>query len=88
MKCEWILERDGSGNSTWHRTGTVDEQLFRRERFLIMAYVMSGHAAADSNSPFRRKCHAGRPAPTDADRHGQELINEGRDVLLSLMQRS
>jgi hypothetical protein len=38
--------------------------------------------------PFRRKCQAGHPGPTDADRHGQELINEGREVFLRLMQRS
>jgi len=37
---------------------------------------------------FRRKCQAGHPGLTDADRHGQELINEGREIFLRPMQRS
>jgi hypothetical protein len=35
---------------------------------------------AGGSRPFRRKYQAGHPGPTDADRHGQELINEGREV--------
>jgi hypothetical protein len=62
-----------------------NEDVLQRRRHAHRTYDVAIPGGA---RPFRRKCQAGHPGPTDADRHGQELINEGREVFLRLMQRS